>query len=227
MELSELNSNRPPNEKANVWKTRLNTSLDTFFAVREPTRELFVDILLTNGILDHIAPTDLEEIAARKAEQRPVWDKSRDDPHLYWKILYSAAAAKEAVEKQWSVVADNGSYVRGIFPGIYEAINNGIFAKLYPEATKSKQPAIFVLDDIIDKVKQELEMRNQSTVGHPIKCGLKGEWRGVKGTIDRYSGDGAILLYASSYDDHTRLYDKTKENRGGIMPWEIDPSSFK
>ena len=173
--------NMPPvTDKAPLWQTRLVSSLGNFFSSQEPTREGFVDILWTKGILDHIAPTDPEEIKARNAKGRPVWDKGRDDSQLYWRILYSAAASKEAIEKAWTFATPSNNYVAGMFSGIHEAFRRGFIQKVYTDDQSTvADPSVSVINDVIERAKQELKARNQNTAGHPLQYGLTGEWNGL------------------------------------------------
>ncbi|MBI2595484.1 hypothetical protein HYW46_01970 [Candidatus Daviesbacteria bacterium] len=206
-----------------TWQDSLQESLDIFFILDEQTREDFIEILWNDGILNHIAPTDPAVIAARKSKGRPVWDQGRDDHRLYWKILYSAAAAKEACGRDWSMIAGSDSFVAGIFSPIYEAFSRGLLQKFYPNQTN---PQIVILSDITERAKQELEKRNQNTAGHPLGYGLNCTWRGLELKVDRFTGDGKIYFQAKSLEDHVKLYELAKENDGFVLPWEINPEDF-
>ncbi len=213
-------------EGIHTWQDSLQESLDIFYILDEQTKEDFLEILWSSGVLDRIAPTEPVIIALRKAKNRPVWDQGRDDPRLYWRILYSAAAAKEASEKGWSFIAGSDSFVAGIFSPIYEAFSRGLLQKFYPGITQSANPQIFVLSDIMERAKQELGKRNQNTAGHPLKYGLNGNWKGLELKVDRFTGSGEIYFQAKSFEDHVRLYELAKENKGFVLPWEVDPADF-
>lgn len=212
---------------AHKWHDSLQESLDIFFILDKQTREDFIEILWSNAILDHIAPTDPAVIEARKAKKRPVWDSGREDPRLYWRILYSAAAAKEAVERNWSVVAGSDNFVVGIFSSIYSIYSKGLVQKLYPDAVPNINPQLLVLNDILERAKQELVKRNQNTEGHPLKYESKGTWRRLGLKVDRFTGSGEIYFQTKSIEDHTKLlYELAAENQGRVLPWEIETVNF-
>lgn len=222
--ISEAHPTSRLTDKAPTWQANFASSLEAFYSDPRPTRARFIDILWTNGILDHIAPENPEEIAKRKSRKRPVWEKGRENPHLYWRILYSIASAREVLEKQLSIGVSKDSYVGGVFTGISEAEANGLLSKIYPE--KGKNRWTFVLDDLIEKAKKELEGKDQNITGHPIPSGIKGEWRGVAVTTRKYSDDGRIVLEGNSLKDHELLSQLLGKTWGAAEPWEVDPNGF-
>lgn len=217
-----------PNEKAHNWQDRLKTATERFFTSEEQTREGFVNMLWEQGILDRISPIDQDEITSRKSKDRPVWDKGRESPELYWKILYSAAAAKEAIQRNWTLATNSDSYIVGIFPPIYQAMEKGVVNKLYPKnENESPNPLVTIIDEIITKAKSELEKREQNISGHPIKLNTHGKWHGIDVVVENFSGQGEIGFRANNLQDHMRLYDLARETMGAAQPWEIDPSNFE
>ncbi len=210
------------------WEPRMRTALDQFFVASDKTRDGFVDVLWKYGILDRIAPNNQEEITARIEGSRPVFENSRDDPQLYWRILYSAQAARQAIENGWSIVVNSNSYVIGAISGINQGIRNGTLAKLYSmPADDTVDPLIPAIDDIVNRAKRELESRGQETTGHPLSPGAKGKWHDISVTVDRFTGQGGIWFEAQTYKDHTMLVGATIENRGAVMPWEVDTRNFQ
>lgn len=217
-----------PNEIAHDWRDRLEIETTRFLNSEEQTRAGFLSLLWEQAILDHIAPLDQKEIAARKSKDRPVWDKGRESPELYWKILYSAAAAKEATQRNWTLAADSNSYIVGIFPPIYAAMEKRVIDKLYPKnGNESPNRIVTIIDDIITKAKSELEKRDQQTTGHPLKWESHGKWHGIDVIVERFSGSGEISFRAKNIEDHMKLYDMAPDTSGAAQPWEIDPSNFE
>ena len=59
-----------------------------------------MDCVWEHGILGHLSPEDPEVFRKREEKKRPVW--RRDDPVLYWRILYAAHGAAGTYRERWS-----------------------------------------------------------------------------------------------------------------------------
>src|SRR3990167_10505766 len=114
-----VNDERPRESLGSSWQGRLDKVLDPLIESRTLTRSQFIDILWDYGILGRIAPTDSIELQARVNENKTVWTGTRDDPQLYWRILYSTASALDTIQGQFSIIANSSSYIAGSFSGIY------------------------------------------------------------------------------------------------------------
>ncbi len=64
------------------------------------TWEDVMDCVWEHGILEHVSPADRDVFKKREKEKRPVW--RRNDPVLYWRILYAAHGAAGAFCEHWS-----------------------------------------------------------------------------------------------------------------------------
>src|SRR3989344_3088523 len=63
--------------------------------------ERVAECIFEHGILAHFSPADAASFAKRVEKKKPVW--KRDDPNLYWRILYAARGAVEAARSHYSL----------------------------------------------------------------------------------------------------------------------------
>ena len=116
----------------------------------------------------------------------------------------------------------------GLKPRFFRRAIRGFIQKFYVDDQSTvANPLVSVINDIIERAKQELQTRNQNIAGHPLQYGSKGEWNGLDLTVDGFTGDGGIRFKAKDQQDHARIYDFARENRGLVMPWQIDPANFR
>ena len=89
--------------KAYAWSERYDEELDSFKERDIFSAEELANLVWNRGILDHISPTDSEEIRARKALKKDTWD--RNDSELYWRILYATGYLKDAIPRNLTMVS--------------------------------------------------------------------------------------------------------------------------
>lgn len=212
-------------EKAGRWQARYEEKLDSVLNSDKIDRSALMDVLWEEGVLDRVAPEDREEKHARMQLEKAVWKGKRDDPELYWRILYSAAAVKNAIEKNYSIAAGSHSYVTGAFQDIYKIFSSPKAENAFPETKEGKNPAIIVIEELMDRAKKELEKRGVKPPEKMLQIGSKGKWNGMEVTIENYTDDGLIWLKADSPEDHMKLYKFTHGR--GAPPDEINPDDFK
>ncbi len=209
-------------EKSHAWQARFDEKLDEFFESGGQSREELMDLVWEYGIMDRIAPEDVSERDARKELGSAVWEGDRDDPSLYWRIMYAAANSQEAIEKNYSVAASGRNFIVGALNGIKNVYMNERLSKFFPDYQNGKDgiPENFTLNYIIERSKQELEKRGVKPPEKLISLGAKGRWHGVEFTVDSYTDQGKIWPKVENREDHMRIFD---EGGGeGIPPEEIE-----
>lgn len=212
-------------EKAGRWQARYEEKLDMVLNSDKIDRSALVDVLWKEGVLGRVAPEDREEKHARMQLEKAVWKGKRDDPELYWRILYSAGAAKNAVEKRYSITAGSHGYITGALQDIYKISSSPKAESVFPETKEGENLAIILIEELIDRAKKELEKRGVKPPKKLLPIGSKGKWNGIEVTIESYTDDGLVWLKTESEEDHMKLYKFTHGR--GASPDEINPEDFK
>lgn len=215
-------------KKAEAWSARLDEAVTRFLDSKEPNRNDLIEILWRYGILERISPSQSEEKEARKALNKAVFDGDRSDPELYWRILYSAGAADEAVKRGYSVAASGKGLITGALTKIGALIYSPKNEALFPETFQRppKNPYEIVIEEIIKRAKLELKNLNIKPHDPLIPWDSTGKWQGMELTVDRYTDDGFICFRAKTPQDHARLYELSDNNFGKISPSKINPEDF-
>lgn len=212
-------------EKAGAWLGRYEEKIEEILNAEKIDRAELIDALWEYGIMGRIAPKDEIEKNARMQLEKAVWEGNREDPKLYWRILYSAAAAKNATEKNYSIMAGSHGYITGAFQGLYGVLASPKAEDTFPEMKEGKNPMIAVIDGFMDRAKKELEKRGVKPPEKLPQIGAKGKWNGIEVTIGSYTDDGLVWLKTESEEDHMKLYKFTHGR--GAPPDEINPDDFK
>ena len=218
-------------EKAHAWHKRFDEALEEFLVEEEFDFDKFIDVIWEKGILDRVAPKDEEEKRARQGVGSKVWEGERDDPELYWRIMYSAGHIREFSERQFTMhaagFADVGIY-QGVVKLLYSEKHEKFRKKLYPD--RKSNPVVIVSDEIIERAKKELETLGVESHKKLIPWGAVGKYEDIEVEVDRYMEDGLVSLRALNYEDHMKLYDLANLKRkhpGLVSPSELDPKDFK
>jgi len=208
------------------WKIELSASLDAFVRSDHPTRESFIDLLWDGAILDRIAPIDPKVAVLRKSEGRAVFEGGRENPQLYWRIMYAAAGCIGNIAMDATMICAPDNYVAAVYPALHRLSEDNIFGAIYPDP---QSRMLDVTDDIILRAKSEIIKATgdpESLVGHPLGCGAEGVWHGMEVRVNGFAGDGTVAFQAANRNDHERIYTESR-NRGTVFPWTIDPKAFK
>lgn len=221
----QSHNNEEVKEKAGAWLRRYEEKIEKILSAEKIDRAHLIDTLWEYGIMGRIAPKDETEKNARIALEKAVWEGDREDPKLYWRILYSAAAAKNAVEKNYSLAAGSHSYITGAFQELYGILASPKAKDAFPEMKERKNPTIIIIDEFMNRAKIELEKRGVKPPDKLLPIGAKGRWNGIEATIETYTDGGLVWLKGDSTEDHMKLYKFTHGR--GASPDEINPKDFK
>lgn len=214
-------------EKAEAWLTRYDKRMDQFLEQSDPSKEELMDILWEHGVLDRIAPVDPDEKQAREKLGKTVWKGDREDPELYWQLLYSAAAVEDNVKKGRTITASGSGYVSGAFQGYHQAMfDEEKGAKIFTDEERKAGTEILI-KDLMDRAKKELTKRGITQHEKMIPLGGKGEWHEIPVTVNGYTEKGLIQLRADSMEGHAALYEYLDESKVGVSPSQINPDDFK
>lgn len=214
-------------EKAKAWLTRYDEKMDQFLEQSEPSKEELMDILWEYGVLDRVAPVDPNEKQAREKLGKTVWKGDREDPELYWQLLYSAAAVEDNAKKGRTITASYSGYVSGAFQGFHQAMfNEEKGAKIFT-ADERKTGAEILTKDLMVRAKNELTKRGITQHEKMIPLEGKGEWHGIPVTISGYTEKGLISFQADNAAGHAALYEHLDESKVGVSPSQINPDDFK
>jgi hypothetical protein len=219
--------NKELEEKAGAWLTRYNQRMDEFLEQEEPSKEELMDILWEHGVLNRIAPLDPDEKQARMKLGKTVWKEDREDPELYWRLLYSAHAVQENQKTGVTTIASGYEYTSGAFQGYHQAMfdekkGNKIFT-----GEDKKEGTKILIDELMKRARGELIKRGVTPHENMISLGVTGEWQGVPVTVDRFTHDGLVHFRADDAEGHAALYKHLDEGKAGASPSRIDPDDFK
>lgn len=207
-------------EISNRWRDRFEEAMDKYLSRSEIELDGVTDFIWEKGVLDHISPTDQEEFEARQRLDKDAF--TRDNPELYWRIMYSAGNAKDSTLKNATLLA---GYVAQVMIQVVMGLsikNQNKFSELFP---KDSNPIIVVADKIIEKAKGELIRLGIKPHEELIPIGFVGKFKGVNVKITRYTHDGLIALEADNYEDHVKLGELTNY-KSAVLPQELDLSDF-
>ena len=224
LELSEFIGEKPSNEDelknlSRRWHVRFEAQLDRIKDDPEATYEDLVDVVWQYGILDHIAPVLPREALARKERGKDVWN--REDPRLYWRILYSAAALKEFSERGWTI--SGGGYT---LPGIAPAFRM-LFLERRDLISENKDPVISLAESVMEKARTELQIKGVNLHEKLIPFEGEGVIDGIPVRVNRYCKNGTVYLFSRDprFEDlRNRL---VEVGELGISPEKINPGDFQ
>ncbi len=207
-------------ELAHRWETRLREKLDGALSDPDVDKKKIEDILWEYGILERIDPQDSEEREARRKVGSDLWDGERNNPELYWRVLYSLGLIHESVKRNYSLT---GGLAVGALRGIgylHAKAQERVYKEFFPG---SKNAYVDLNNDLIEKAKGELRKRG---VADPqlIPWDSEGVWKGIPVTIERYASDGTVVFHAQNISDHMKIYDLG--NKGRVLPSSVNPEDF-
>lgn len=212
--------------KASAWQEKYKEILDDFFQKENVSRKELIDIIWEYGILERISPKNENEKQARKSLKKTVWEGDRENPELYWRLLYSTAASLEAIKNKYSIVAPSYGYITGAFEGLNRALLPQHCQAIFPESEKNPNTNFheIILNDIIEKAKSEIENKGKKPPKNLIPYGTEINWQGQKFNVERYTFDGKILLEADTPEKHNFLFDTGVAD--GIPPEKINHDQY-
>ncbi len=168
-----------------------------------------VDVTWQKGILDRIAPTDRSVYWARKELGRTLYPGSRDDVELYWRIIYSMKNLFYQVEKKFSV-CDLG-YVAPLSQAWMETISEGRKDNFFGSQVGTEKAFEVLAEKIKQKAEETLVKFGEApdAGSRTVDIGAKISIFGIPAAVERFAGDGDIILSTESYEDHCKLGDLT------------------
>ena len=212
-------------EKAGAWRKRYDDALDAVVHNEQATFEELLDVIWNEGILGRIAPVNSEEKNARIQLKKSVWEGSRDDVELYWRILYSAGYITEPAIMHHSVLP-HGYAIDALSRARIAALMNAEQTKHFFPKENQKDPFVFLAGKIMDRAREEISTRGGEPHEKLIPWGSKGVWKGVSAEVERYTGDGLLWLKGKTTQDHLKIGELT-DFKGAISPMDTNPSDWK
>lgn len=223
--MKEYPKGSPEREKlskiANQWHEEYANELDKIVADQDLNMDRLIETIWRQGILDHVAPTDPEVIDARQKLGRSLWATDRNDTKLYWRLGYSAATLKHAVENHYTVAG--GPVATAIMPAYARTAGAQKLKTLFPNY-EEEEPSITMANSILNKVRNELESRGQKFHETLIPIGARGVYEGIPVKVDGYTSKGKIYLVGQDIKSHMQLFDIKAGD--GVDPDLLDPKDF-
>ena len=216
MEKFEQANQKMPREEriklARAWEKDYEDALDE--VDEQANLEELVDIALEKGILDRLVPEDQQVRKARQEGGNNLLDLERDDPKLWWQLLY---AVKGVTEDAISGKTLSNGFVLPSMMTLFSRKSEAII-KADPEA---KNPFETLGQAMMDKIKKELEFRGIQIPEKLLPIGAKGIYENIEVEITGYSSDGLIAIKATNHEDMFKL------DRFTVNPAELDHDNFK
>lgn len=215
--------------QVSAWQQKLETAVTAILKSPSGTMERIFDALKEHCILDRIAPTDPVERQARTAKRKVIWEGDRQDPELYWRIMYAAASAQYATDMNWTLCASGNGYVIGAISEYWGIILREQVPDWLREFTNHHQRSLLrpLTDDLIRWSKTTLMEMGQTPHQTLIPIGSRGIFHDIPVSLSAYTDQGLICFEADDYNDHCKLYQHLDpETRIGVVPSNIDPAAF-
>lgn len=209
---------------AHAWHQRYHDQLEESLNKEGVGVDAIADVVWNYGVLERLCPSNQKEREEREKEQRDVWGKDRDDPVLYYRIIYSLKEMQEAIKKNYSLMSRMaGVVVKGFVSVFLHKENVKDLKELEgPEGIKN------FIGKISDKATAELKKLGAERKIIPI--GAQGLFHGILVKVEQYLPDGMIGLRPADKDkiqqDHMRLGELTKYTNA-VSPEELDPEEFR
>ena len=215
-------------EIAGKWQEDLDNSVDEAFLKKETTLSDLAQIIFEKGVLDRIAPLDEQVMAARKDLGKSVWEKGRNDPELYLRLIYSVEGVKQAIKGNLSIFG--GCLLGGVLPACFKVAYSERAKDSFAGSKKSGEekidPFLIMIDEIRKIAEKELVKNNGKVPEKLVPLGTKAEFHGIPGRTSKYyTDDGRISFEAGTYEGHCALYEFL--DHGAISPSAITPENFK
>ena len=195
-------------------------------------------IVWNEGVLGRVSPLDEAEFARRK--KRYIDTRKRDDPYLYWRIIYSAHAALHHFDSRimqlgyvtWAVALAHLS-TGDLAPNKGLAANNASLVRpLLKEIVRRAEEKLLVPSNVEGLVPSNIEGLVPSNIEgdelkSPLPClipiGKEGVFKNAAVIVENYTPEGKVKLRGKSKKDIERLFNFTW---GLIEPWVFE-SEFK
>lgn len=205
---------------AEAWQERYSLRLDDFYKQEHPVLDQLIDIIWEEAVLGRISPVNAQEKEVRQALEKTVWPGDRNDPTLYWRLIYSIASSKEAIDRGYSIAASGSSLIVGAYQAVYQAYLTQKSTELFGE----QNPQLTILDEIAKRAKEKLQELGVTPPDRLVPIGASGIWKGIPVKVGQYLEDGRVWLEAVNYEDRMRLYDAGASQ--GVEPEELDIDNF-
>jgi len=207
-------------QDAHAWETDYKKQLRSVLGAQGSNLDQLIEVVFKYGILERIAPSNIERIKARKEEKRQLWLQGQNDPKLYWSILYSAAHLVYNAEKDQTV---SSGPVAIAYKTLFSKLSSS--GKLFQYFPKGEKMGVVVGTKLQTLAKIELNKRDKKQSHELIHIGASGVHKKKKSTVVGYHPEGKIILevYATAAD----MLDMNEKLNTTVYPWEINPEEFK
>lgn len=192
------------------WEERFDNQIKVLLTKNEIVFKEVMDIVWQIGILDRLAPVDEQVIAERKKEGRRVWEKGRQDPEFYYRIIYNVQNLRYAIEHNYSLMT---GWLVGIIKVIGLVTIYNTNQKLFVN-NNYHEVITEILDDVIARSQEELQQFD-IILDCVYKVGDIGTIWGHLVTISSITVDGCIALQATDMAAHMHIGELT--NYSGVV----------
>lgn len=205
-------------ELSHAWEPRYQAELEKIFSSEHIDLDTLVDVMWEKGILERISPINESEKQARVALGRPVWEGGRNDPELYWKLMYAAGYTLEAMKRSYSGLDQYvGPATTNVMRAAYQARNT--------EVINDPNKLVEIVERILVKAKQKISELGDTPHEKPIPWGAKGTYKGLEVTVDMYSSDGTVTLKPVDFGQYM-AHQREIGNIFNVDPRSLNPADF-
>lgn len=190
-----------------IWEDIFYEKLEAVISDPNSTIADLVEVTFQYGIMDRIAPLDQEIKQKRLEKGNQVWPGTRNDPELYYRIIYCILSSIRSVIKNWSSMASG--YAVSIATSIYKAIYPGKYEQFFPEfdEKQSKEVVIFFYCLMIERCKQELKELELPVPDQLFVLEMKGTYLGIPVTFSGVCLDGLMYCEVRNPMDIPKLFE--------------------
>ncbi len=182
------------------WQDILITKLQKEFKEKEPSMKKIIEVAIDYGVLNRIAPQDDRIRKAREKKGRTLWEKDRNDPNLYLRLIYELESIKYAIKNSYSVCSH---FTIGLTIAFNNALHPDHYAKFF-----SEKELMEVVEEFFNKAKRALEKRMEKlgvTPPNILKIGDSATITGINIVVKEFSVDGRIIPEINNLEEHMKI----------------------
>lgn len=190
-----------------IWEDIFYEKIEEVITNPNSTVADLVKVTFQYGIMDRIAPLDLEMKELRQKRGSQVWPGTRKDPELYYRIIYCILASARSVINNWSSMASG--YAVSIATSVMKAIYPGRYEQFFPEFNEkqSKEAIIFFYHLMIERVKQELKKLGLPAPDELFVLEGGGTYLGIQVRFNGVCFDGLMYCEVRNPMDIPKLFE--------------------
>ncbi len=211
--------------ETSAWRAEYDRALDELFKNPEGlTLDKILDVVLKQGILARIAPSDNDVKQSRIDQDKDVWSGNQEDKNLYAQLFYAVENSKEAMH----LTADF-SWINSVYAALGRIFRDEKMVRRFFNPVKNMDEhdsaKLIFFKKLQGRILDEYKKHGGENDLYVIPQGSCAIFHNIPVVIDGYNPNGTIRIKAESEEGHRNLYQYT--GGLGLKPADIFSSDFK